>query len=135
MRHLTMTKGPLARTLTRVLLAALALSGCSGEVNDGALTNVTCTSCHGSEFNAAPPVAINGEETTDAIGVGAHQSHLNDGTLRKSVGCGACHVVPLTITADGHIDPLPAELHWGILARLGAAEPAWDRDAATCSST
>ena len=127
------TLGTMAAGLVATL--ALTLGGCSGEVNDGLPTGVTCTSCHGSEFNAAPPVAVNGEETTGYVGVGAHQAHLSDGTIRKSVGCGACHVVPLTITQDGHIDALPAEVHWGVLSRIGAAEPAWDRDAETCSST
>jgi predicted CxxxxCH...CXXCH cytochrome family protein len=59
-----------------------------------------------------------------AIGVGAHQSHLQ-ATHRLSgpVACAACHVVPDDVASPGHIDAeRPAEV---VLA-------GWDRNAATC---
>jgi predicted CxxxxCH...CXXCH cytochrome family protein len=94
-----------------------------------------CTACHGGPDGPAPPVALNGSSETTDIGVGAHQAHLVDGSLRRAVGCGECHTVPTTVDAPGHIDSLPADLVWGPLASAGSLDPEWDREQATCTST
>ncbi|GMV40222.1 MAG: hypothetical protein AMXMBFR64_19380 [Myxococcales bacterium] len=95
----------------------------------------TCNSCHGNEANAAPPVATDGSTETTAIGVGAHQAHLLGGKFRKGIACEECHVVPETVEAEGHVDPLPAEVTFGTLATAHAAQARWLRDRATCAGT
>lgn len=86
-----------------------------------------CSGCHGSESSAAPPRDLAGNLFTTALGVGAHQAHLQvPGELRGPVACATCHLVPATVTAPGHVDSLgPAE----VVAALG-----WDRDARTCAT-
>jgi predicted CxxxxCH...CXXCH cytochrome family protein len=120
-------------------VGALALSGLAGcddaPLPDGYPGAVTCYSCHGSPTSDAPPVAIDGATETTGLGVGAHQAHLTDGRVRAALQCNECHVVPATVGAEGHVDALPAELTWGALATADGATPAWDRDAATCSSS
>ncbi len=94
-----------------------------GEIDAPALA---CNACHGSAANAAPPVASTGAESTGAVEVGAHQSHVRTGALRLALGCETCHVVPSAMLhADGTVD-----LAWSPLA--GAVT--WDRGAATCST-
>ena len=123
-----------------VALAALcwaggALLGCDQTpLSAGLPEDVGCSSCHGNSANAAPPVSIEGATSTSARGVGAHQSHLVDGNIHKALACSECHVVPDTVEADGHIDPLPAELTFGDLATTNGVEPAWDPEALRCSN-
>jgi len=95
----------------------------------------SCDACHGSATNAAPPIDITGGSSTILVTVGAHQPHLAaSSALSAPVACAECHVVPATANAAGHIDLSPAEVTFGTLAGTGAATPAWNRDAATCSS-
>ena len=118
--------------------AAVTLLGCeSTQLGDGLppADEVQCNSCHGNEVNAAPPTATDGSTETTAIGVGAHQAHLTGGELRKALACEECHVVPETVDAPGHVDPLPAEITFGDLATQGSPRATWDRTAATCSNT
>jgi predicted CxxxxCH...CXXCH cytochrome family protein len=86
-----------------------------------------CSACHGSETSPAPPRDLDGNTLTTAIGVGAHQAHLQGlHRLATPVACAACHQVPATLTAPGHLDTTPpAE----VLAALG-----WDRASQTCQS-
>jgi predicted CxxxxCH...CXXCH cytochrome family protein len=64
-----------------------------------------CTACHGtSGVNAAPPFDLSGNTARTARGVGAHQVHLAGGTWSARVQCNACHVVPTTVIASGHLD-------------------------------
>jgi predicted CxxxxCH...CXXCH cytochrome family protein len=104
---------------------------------DGEVTVIggTCSVCHGSEDNAAPPLSLSGEEDTTVTEVGAHQSHLADGAYRAAMSCDDCHVVPDTMGAAGHLDEAPAELTWGILATAAGAAGDWDRENTTCNST
>jgi predicted CxxxxCH...CXXCH cytochrome family protein len=85
------------------------------------LKPLTCTSCHGTAVNAAPPVATRGETATTARAVGAHQAHVQGGALGAPVACATCHAVP---TAMLHAD--------------GAAQvllPGWDPITGSCAST
>jgi len=86
-----------------------------------------CNGCHGSASSNAPPMDLAGNEFTTAIGVGAHQAHLQAlSRISAPIPCATCHLVPASIDAPGHIDTLPpAE----VTASLG-----WDRTAQTCSS-
>jgi hypothetical protein len=86
-----------------------------------------CDSCHGKNGDPAPPRDLFGNEFTTSLGVGAHQAHLRaPSAISAPIACGACHAVPSTTNAAGHIDtPLPAE----VAASLG-----WNRSTGTCAS-
>jgi hypothetical protein len=86
-----------------------------------------CDSCHGRAGDPAPPKDLQGNEFTTALGVGAHQAHLDvPSGIAAAIACGTCHVVPATTNAAGHIDtPLPAEVMQGL---------GWDRQAGTCGT-
>ena len=100
---------------------------------DGRLdvVNLACTSCHGSEVNAAPPTGTRGETSETSRAVGAHQRHLAGGPLRGPMACDECHVVP---TAMGHSDG-SVQLPFGALARTDGATPTWNPQTLTCSGT
>lgn len=86
-----------------------------------------CSACHGSEASPAPPRDLSGNQFTSALGVGAHQAHLQGPSrLAAPVACETCHAVPAMLQAAGHIDSsAPAE----VTASLG-----WDRTTATCAT-
>jgi len=86
-----------------------------------------CSGCHGSASSPAPPVDLSGNTFTTALGVGAHQAHLQASSrISVPIACSACHAVPTAIDSPGHIDsPLPV-----VNAALG-----WDRTAQTCASS
>lgn len=86
-----------------------------------------CGGCHGGAQSPAPPRDLDGDVFTTALGVGAHQAHLTaPSRLSAPIPCAACHVVPTTVGAAGHIDTAgPAE----VVAALG-----WDRTTATCGT-
>lgn len=86
-----------------------------------------CDGCHGTAASPAPPIDLVGNPYTTAIGVGAHQAHLNvPSRLRGPIACATCHRVPSSINEPGHLDtPLPAEVD----ATLG-----WNRITATCGT-
>src|SRR6266702_1231068 len=100
----------------------------NGKVDVGSLT---CSSCHGSTANAAPPLGTAGETATTALAVGAHQQHLAGSALAGPIACGECHTVPTsTAHSNGTVD-----LTWGAIAITGGAKPAFDAATATCAST
>ncbi len=96
---------------------------------DGALqigTTNDCSGCHGSAASPAPPFDLEGNQFTTAIGVGAHQAHLQAPSgLRGPIPCETCHAVPATVTAVGHLDASPAEVN---------PELGWDRESQTCTT-
>ena len=86
-----------------------------------------CNACHGGAANAAPPKGLNGQTSTTARQVGAHQAHLQSSTWRAKVACSDCHLVPKAYNEKGHIDTsAPAEVTFSTLAKTGGAKPAWD---------
>lgn len=86
----------------------------------------SCNGCHGSASSPAPPRDLAGNQFTTALGVGAHQAHLDASGLRGPIACVTCHQVPAAVTSPGHIDSaLPAEVE----PSLG-----WDRATATCTN-
>ncbi len=84
-----------------------------------------CDGCHGSAASPAPPVDLSGNTFTTAIGVGAHQAHLNSSYLRGPIPCATCHVVPANVTDPGHLGPSPAVV---------VADVAWNRSTQTCGT-
>jgi hypothetical protein len=86
-----------------------------------------CDGCHGSGGRAAPPTDLLGNVFTTARGVGAHRSHLDaPHRLSDPVPCAACHLVPATLQAPGHIDTAPpAEV---------VVSAGWDPGSGTCAN-
>jgi predicted CxxxxCH...CXXCH cytochrome family protein len=117
-------------------LAALAIlllaAGCATSRSDDSTARPACQTCHGgTSGNAAPPITTTGQTAATAIGVGAHQSHLQDTFIRQAVACDECHVVPESGTA--HANGV-VELAFGTLATHGGAAATYDRASATCSN-
>jgi predicted CxxxxCH...CXXCH cytochrome family protein len=84
-----------------------------------------CDGCHGTPASPAPPVDLAGNTATTAIGVGAHQAHLQS-QISAPIACATCHAVPTDVTSPGHIDaPGPAKV---------ATALSWDRTAQTCAT-
>src|SRR5512137_2857922 len=95
-----------ARSASAFLLGAAAamggIHGC-GEPRPAARhAAASCTACHGSDGNPAPPRGLGGETATTARAVGAHRLHLSDTAIRRAVPCTECHVVPSTLGSPGH---------------------------------
>ena len=106
--HPTMTAG----NNTTITYPAKHIDGNVDVINDQ-----PCDSCHGAGGNSAPPLDTTHGTTTDLRGVGAHRNHLDQSTWHKQVTCDACHKVPASVEAIGHIDsPLPAEGIFGNIA-------------------
>jgi predicted CxxxxCH...CXXCH cytochrome family protein len=124
-------------SIIATLVITSLVGGCEGKpFADGyGAAQVTCTSCHGSFENPAPPMSLDGETSTTAVGVGAHQAHLRDGSIRLALACNECHIVPEHLEDPLHIDALPAEVWFGPLSKFGGLEPVWDRKEASCSAT
>jgi predicted CxxxxCH...CXXCH cytochrome family protein len=87
-----------------------------------------CDGCHGSAASPAPPTDLAGNMFTTALGVGAHQAHLQASSqISAPIPCTTCHLVPAALDSPGHVDtPAPAE----VVASLG-----WDRSTETCASS
>ncbi len=84
-----------------------------------------CDGCHGSAASPAPPTDLSGNQFTTAIGVGAHQAHLNSSFLRGPIACSTCHTVPQTVTDPGHLAPSPAVV---------LSDVAWNRSTQQCAT-
>ncbi|MBZ0234485.1 MAG: CxxxxCH/CxxCH domain-containing protein [Deltaproteobacteria bacterium] len=125
----------------RTMFGALVfvLGGCVGELtpleDDEAPPNADpllgCSlGCHGTDSSNAPPRSVSGQTDTTAVGVGAHQAHVDVApTWHRKIECADCHVVPATLGAPGHIDgDNRAEVTFGPLA--GASS--WD--GTTCTT-
>jgi hypothetical protein len=127
---------------------------CHGEDYGGGVTSPTCLNCHSQpegpeacntchgDFSdpaiIAPPQDTNNNTSTDAVGVGAHYTHLYQNDIGKQIPCSTCHVVPQDYSDPGHAvdDPLPAEVIFSPLAVHNiAVNPVYDYSSATCSDT
>ncbi len=101
-----------------------------------------CTTCHGGLMgNAAPPPDLSGDTSTSAVGVGAHQAHLNPTNgLVSPMACGDCHQVPKTVLSPGHIvtgqapSVFPQSIASTSIAFADGATPTWDAANGTCSN-
>lgn len=92
-------------------------------INQGGPEN--CATCHGSATSPAPPRDISGNTSITSRGVGAHQVHLQGGSVGKRLACTDCHKVPGDTYDEGHLDTeLPAEVFMnGYLATLITNDP------------
>jgi predicted CxxxxCH...CXXCH cytochrome family protein len=90
---------------------------------------LTCTSCHGSGTNPAPPKDTQGNTATTAAGVGAHAQHLASSTWHRQGQCGDCHTTP---TSTGHSNGT-VDFAWGTPSNAAGATPSFSTSAVTCS--
>jgi len=114
------TPTPIAVAFAAVVaFAALAACDKARPVPGTTGTESGCSSCHGSQANAAPPQDTAGAST--GVKVGAHQAHLAKASLRSAaLGCADCHVVPTSAPhSSGTVD-----MSWGALASTGGLTPA-----------
>jgi predicted CxxxxCH...CXXCH cytochrome family protein len=96
------------------------------------VAQASCSGCHGSDLNPAPPADLSGNMEVSALGVGAHQAHLAGGVASRPLACGECHIVPETYDAPGHLGPPPAEVVFSGVAAANDRAPIWDRASETC---
>jgi len=99
-----------------------------------------CNTCHGN-FNdpsmIAPPRDVNGNTSTDSLGVGAHYQHLYGNDLGSDIECSTCHIVPKDYLDPGHIDTgLPAEVVFSnnAIVNLGL-NASYDHVSGSCINT
>ncbi len=83
----------------------------------------TCSSCHGTANDPAPPSDTNGYRATSRPSVGAHQAHLQASVLFRTVACAECHVVPTDPEDPAHL--VPPTLTWGPLAAHEGVTPSY----------
>jgi predicted CxxxxCH...CXXCH cytochrome family protein len=101
-----------------------------------------CTACHGdatrlpAENAPAPPRDARGNVATTAPGVGAHQRHLNGGSLRNGLACAECHVVPGTGPSGPDLTHVNgrADLTFAALAQTNGVTPTFDATNHTCTN-
>ena len=116
-------------------------SGCHDPNNMGPQK---CTTCHGQfagnysdTTTWAPPAALDNSVSTDAIGVGAHQSHLNSNGIWAQVACVTCHNVPMAWDDAGHIDtglPVQADVVFHPVGSHDTGTHSWDHDEGECNA-
>lgn len=96
-----------------------------------------CNVCHGDRAGSiAPPEDTHGNSDTNFAGVGAHQAHLQSGTLSTALNCNDCHTMPAGFADPSHIDGDDrAELTWGERALTNDATPQYDPITNTCAGT
>ena len=88
----------------------------------------SCSGCHGTGEEGAPPPALTGSTDTTYIGVGAHDAHMTGGRYTVATECSECHIVPVNVDDPGHIDGDGiAEVTFGPLASGGGSNPVWNR--------
>ena len=95
------------------------------------LGSLSCTSCHGSGANAAPPVDAHGGSATTSNSVGAHQAHVAS-TLRTPIACTECHGSASGSYTTSHADGT-VQIAFGALANRGTATQ-WTAASSTCAS-
>ena len=127
-------KSSFAPILLCLLPFAMSACGLKGGAGHDSGSVETCSGCHGSADNAAPPRGVHGETERSSLAVGAHQAHLHS-TISAPIACSECHVVPTTRDQSGHLHTGPARVVFGTLATANGAIPSWDRKTATCSGT
>jgi predicted CxxxxCH...CXXCH cytochrome family protein len=73
--------------------------------------------------------------TSKFVGVGAHETHLNDSETHRAVACSECHLVPEKVDSKGHIDDGRAEVVFGTLAKTSNHNPTYSTVSGTCENS
>ena len=72
------------------------------------VTVTSCTTCHGSNGHANPPLSLDGSTDPTTVGVGAHEAHLDPSDPNRIVAlpllCNDCHAVPTAVVQPGHFN-------------------------------
>jgi predicted CxxxxCH...CXXCH cytochrome family protein len=92
---------------------------------------LTCTSCHGSGTNPAPPKDTQGNTATTAAGVGAHAQHLGTSTWHRQGQCADCHNTP---TSTSHTNN-NVDFTWAAPSNASGAAPSFNVTNLSCSGT
>jgi predicted CxxxxCH...CXXCH cytochrome family protein len=95
-----------------------------------------CNTCHGSSQSIAPPKDLNGNISTDSMGVGAHQIHVTNPVVTNPLKCSECHVSVHGFDDPNHIDGNPgAQIQFGDLATGGGTlNSTYDPKTGKCSN-
>ncbi|MGC4069110.1 MAG: CxxxxCH/CxxCH domain-containing protein [Polyangiaceae bacterium] len=125
-----------------ICLVAFRIVGCLDVPKETKPATSECTACHGDRSRggnelrrAAPPFDLDGNTSSSAPGVGAHEKHLTKAG-HAAVACDECHVVPDSVFAKGHVDSdFPAEIVFGSLAKSGGSSPEYDAKSHRCGNT
>ncbi len=100
-----------------------------------------CTFCHGTQTanytsaslaKAAPPEGVQGQTATTDVHVGAHQSHVEAGSIGQAISCDVCH--PAVTDALGHFSGGRANVTFSGLANSAGATSTYTSATATCST-
>lgn len=123
------------------VVVAVVLLRCASETDSpdqppatgvgGSTSFENCYRCHGDEANgnsAPPPAAWQDTDVLDP-----HQQHLQGSAWRAWIDCDSCHVVPQSVSDEGHNDGLPAEITWSGLAVADDGSPQYDPTTHTCT--
>ena len=119
-------------------VSAITCATCHDALAGGNDWTTTCYGCHGTPTSAAPPPDVFGDTATTAIGVGAHQSHLQSNLIARPFDCTACHVLPANVFDPGHLDgQISVTAYTGSDPALQAAvqNPGWSATARTCATS
>lgn len=134
------------RVLRQAVYNLTGCQDCHGQDLTGGVASVSCqtchasgvmacNTCHGNAGNAAPPRNLDYLSATSLLTVGAHQSHVMDGTMHKGFPCQVCHTTPSQPGDEGHYQsggkllPGPAP----VIVQSGfGGQFSWNRSNATC---
>lgn len=95
----------------------------------------SCTTCHGSGDDPAPPVDTHGNVATTFVGVGAHQAHLGTNPIGRPLACAECHPVPDKVDAPGHVNGTTEVVLSSVGTSGGHDMAHYDAAARTCTDT
>lgn len=94
-----------------------------------------CNTCHGNENNPAPPQDLADNLNSSALGVGAHQAHLNQTDIMAAMDCATCHTPVMAFSDGNHLDTDgQATMSFSTLASdSGRLNPTYDFNTGTCA--
>ena len=95
-----------------------------------------CNNCHYWKGDEGSFVDVLNRTDSTLTTVGMHTSHIiARHSLTVALDCSACHILPDSVWAAGHIDASPyAEVTFDSLSTANdTLSPVWDRSAGTCS--